>query len=350
MQPTRVLIADDSPTMRHYLSGLIDVSEDFQVVGQAQDGADAIRQVAERQPDVVLMDIKMPNIDGLAATRHIMQHCPTPVVVISSQLDVDVRLSLQALNAGALAVMSKLPNRHSPTLLAKQRELLNILRAMAQVSVVTRRRRVLARHQEQPSHVATGLLRARVSPSVLAIGASTGGPSALQRLLQALPADFPVPIVVVQHMPAEFVSGLVRWLSASTPLVVRLAQQGEPLRAGTVYVAQGDRDMVLRSDGVNLMARFIAPTSINHYTPSVDRLFSSVAAVCGKAAIGLILTGMGDDGARGLLEMYQAGAMTLAQDADSSTVFGMPRAAIDRGAVQQIESLSNLPAKILQLL
>lgn len=287
----------------------------------------------------------MPKMNGLEATRYLMQHKPTPIVVISSGLDRDVQLSLKAVEAGAVSVMSKLPSAHSPSFMRKRHELLTALRAMAGVSVVTRRS-----YSERKVVVPDGSKSTDTRPRILALGASTGGPSAVQRLLHALPHSFPLPIVLVQHMPAEFLPGLVRWLDESTHFVVSLAGDGTQIHAGEVYVAPGEQHLRISTLQDKLVTRLVTGTNAERHTPSVDQLFASLADTCGAQAIGVLLTGMGDDGAAGLLQMRQAGAITLAQDAASSTVFGMPRAAIARGAVQAVISLQDLPSKITKML
>lgn len=322
----------------------------MRVVGVAQTGAHAIKLVMALQPDVVLMDINMPELDGLAATRHIMRQHPTPIVIISSHVEADVQLSLKALEAGAVAVMNKLPTQRHPDYMAKRNELLTTLRAMAGVRVIARRsyaRPIVA----APAMCGVTPMRRLVrSPRVLAIGASTGGPRAVQTLLSALPADFPLPIVLVQHMPRDFLPGFVRWLGATTQLSVQAAKDGEAPLGGHVYVATGERHLVVERYQNKLILRTIVGTAADRHQPSVEALFKSVAAVCGNAAIGIILTGMGDDGAHGLLAMQQAGATTIAQDAASSVVFGMPRAAIACGAAQHVVALHDLPAMIMRII
>ncbi len=341
----RVVVVDDSPTIRRYLTTLIDEAEDMRVVGKAYDGTDALAQVQALQPDVISMDIKMPGIDGLEATRQIMTRYPTPVVVVSGLLQQDVQLSLQALEAGALAVIAKPPHRNSPSFAAKHRELLTTLRAMSAVKVVSRRMySTLSLADTQPA------LAVKVAPEIIAIASSTGGPSALTRLLRELPANFPVPIVIAQHMPDEFMDGLARWLDGATALRVRLARDGLPLIAGSVVLALGSSHLRVERQHGQLIARLTPDDGRSRYHPCADIMMESIAETCGADAIGVVLTGMGDDGTAGLSAMKQAGAVTIAQDEASSIVFGMPRAAIEREAVTHIEPLLNIPLKIQKLL
>jgi two-component system chemotaxis response regulator CheB len=341
---TRVLVADDSPTQRQYLTALINEASDMSVIGQAIDGAEAIRLAETLQPDVISMDIKMPRTDGLEATRHIMAQKPIPVVVVSSLLEDDIQLALKALDSGALAVVPKPVNRNHPEFDKQRQHLITTLRAMSRVKVVARRDQFRQTPDEtlSPKH--------RSTPEIIAIGTSTGGPRALHRLLMDLPSTLPVPIVVVQHMPHEFIPGLARWLAHVTPLEVSVAQNGQKLLPGQVTIAPGSHHLLVEKQGLQLVARLSEESYGQLYTPSVDVLFRSVVATCGAAAIGIIMTGMGNDGALGLLAMKESGAYTLAQDEYTSTVFGMPNAAIRCGAVELTVSLSNLPSEILKVL
>ncbi|RMG86440.1 MAG: chemotaxis-specific protein-glutamate methyltransferase CheB [Chloroflexi bacterium] len=341
----RVLLADDSPTIRRHLATMINATPGMKVIGEARDGAEALALVQQLQPDVVSMDIRMPGMDGLQATRLIMEQHPTPVVVVSGVLTSEVELSFRAIQAGALAVVEKPPDRRSPAFEEKYRRLVTTLAAMSKVSLVARRIPLA----EQSTLPTTGLLRSLQIPEVVAIGASAGGPSALSRLLGALPAEFPLPIVVVQHMPPEFIYGLARWLDKSTSLGVCVAHDGQALEAGVVHLSPGDAHLTLaRKDG-ELRAKLVMERGTYRYQPAVDMLFESVAQVCGGRSMGIVLTGMGDDGARGLKAIRDAGGHTLAQDRASSTVFGMPSAAIEAGAVQYVVSLTNIPSTLLKL-
>jgi two-component system chemotaxis response regulator CheB len=286
------------------------------------------------------MDISMPGIDGLEATRRIMNRQPTPVVIVSGLVDRDVDLSFQAMQAGALAVVEKPPYRHDPAFAAKQRQMVSTLAAMARVHVV--RRWDAGPSDAKPATTRVSTNRLRIKPEVIAIGASAGGPGALSQLLRDLPTDYRVPIVIAQHIPEEFVNGLARWLSKATPLTVRVAADNLVLQPGTIYLAPGSAHVVLERQGEKLMTCLKKEQGEHRYKPSVDVLFESVANVCGSGGVGIVLTGMGDDGAAGLLAMRQAGALTFAQDEATSTVFGMPGASIARGAVEHVLALSNL--------
>ena len=346
----RILLAEDSPTVRRYLASIIEEESGMRVVGEAQNGLEAVKLVAELKPDVVSMDIKMPELDGLEATRRIMAQTPTPIVVVSGFLEVDVQLSLQAMEAGALAVVGKPPDRQNPAFVEKSRQLLTTLRAMAGVKVISRRSLNKSREISKKSKAEISILEKLARPELIAIGASTGGPSALLRLLNEFPVDFPIPLVIVQHMPNEFIPGLARWLNTATALHVEVAYDGLVLERGIVALAPGSAHMLVERQGNQLIIHLSEEIGLSRHMPSVDVLFKSVAKTCGRGAIGLILTGMGDDGSQGLLSMRQAGAHTFVQDESSCTVFGMPRAAIEIGAAQYICSLSHLASKIKKLL
>jgi len=337
--PIRVLLADDSATTRSYLAGLIAAAPGLTVVGEARDGEEAVRLVEALHPDVVSMDIRMPRLDGLEATRQIMASRPTPTVVVSALVEEDVDLSFKAMEAGALAVLRKPPAHRDPDYSVLQREFITTLKAMAGVTVV--------RRWQEPSNGAkpvTANLSPKYSvgsdttpvskPELIAIGASAGGPSALSSLLGDLPENFTPPIVIVQHMPDEFLPGLARWLGKHTPLRVVMAESGQALQPSTVYLAAGGAHLTIARRGRLLISNRVVDKTNPRYCPSIDVFFASVAEVCGTTGVGIILTGMGDDGAKGLLDIRKAGGRTMAQSEASCTVFGMPGVAIANGAVE----------------
>lgn len=344
----RVLIAEDSPTVRSYLKSIINETQGFRVVGEAENGVVAVALTQQLKPDIITMDIVMPIADGLSATRQIMAECPTPVVVVSGVLGSEVELSMQALQMGALAVLPKLPERNKPEFATRRQELIQTLKAMSGVKVISRREH-LTNGQGYVVKPATKPIALRPKPEVLVMGASTGGPTALQRIFSKLPKTFPLPIVIVQHMPDEFMGGLARWLRSNSPMQVQMAHHGIDLRPGTIYIALGGAHLLLKRSREKLRTLLVSERGDERFQPSINILFESVSIACGSSAIGVILTGMGDDGAEGLLKLRKTGAYTFAQDEKSSTVFGMPNSAIERGAVERVVDLENMPTELLKL-
>jgi two-component system, chemotaxis family, protein-glutamate methylesterase/glutaminase len=337
-QPIRVLLAENSRARRDMLLGLLLASSDFEVVGTAGNGKAAIAEAQRLRPNVIAMDIDLPILDGYEATRQIMRQCPTPIVLVSNQDDI-AQSSSQALAAGALAVVRKPGARVSAE--DDRMALLTTLRLMADVRVVTRHvARAVA------SAPAGDQRPALVVPKVLAIAASTGGPAAVHTVLHGLGANFPLPVLVVQHIARGFVPALAEWLNNTLAVPVRIAQPGERFLPGQIYLAPEDHHLVARDPGTAGLRPVAAG---DRFCPSADLLFETVANVYGSGAIGLVLTGMGDDGTRGLLALRAAGGLTLAQDAVSCVVYGMPRAAIEAGAITRSASLATIANVILEL-
>jgi len=331
----RVLVAEDSRAERALLVSILESDPAIRVVGEAADGAQAVEMTLRLRPDLVTMDVHMPRLDGLEATREIMVRAPTPIVVVSSSVRPDdIALSLRATGAGALAAIAKPEGPASPRFEEDRAQLVAMVRAMADVKVV---RRWGARPETAVPAAPTPVPRAPVR--LVAVAASTGGPVALQTLLSALPASFPVPVLVVQHMSRGFVEVLARWLGTATALRVKVAAAGERLVPGTVYLAPDDQHLGATPDGaVELSA---APPQ-EGFRPSASYLFRSSAAAYGESLLAVILTGMGSDGVRGLRAAREAGALVLAQDEESSVIYGMPREAVQAvvvGAVLPLESI-----------
>ncbi len=363
MASIRVLVVEDSLTQRHQLVSLIQSAPGMAVVGQARDGLEAVQFVEELRPDVISMDIRMPRLGGLEATRQIMESFPTPIVIVS-HASSDAQVAMQAMQAGALAAVEKPPMKGHPDYAARCDELVSMLRLMSGVRVIrhwsdpsTRAvkgdtQELKADHSLKAAAVSQPLLKRQtgrlqgLQPEIVAIGASAGGPGTLARILGALPADFHLPILIVQHLTREFMPGLAEWLDRAGPLSVRLPTAGEMPHPGTVLVAPGsvhlrvsaDRRIVLDSD-----------RGVYRHHPAVDVLFDSVARHYGQSAIGIILTGMGDDGAAGLQALRQAGARTIVQDEATCIVFGMPAAAIALGAAEYVLPLDRIAPAILEL-
>ena len=342
----RVLVAEDSPTVQDLLVWILQSDPDLQVVGMANDGEEAVRLAARLRPDVITMDIHMPRMDGFQATREIMRQTPTPIVVVSATVDTEsMETSFSALQAGALSVVQKPTGPGNPNYEAVREGLVTTVKLMSEVKVVRRWGRKPS--IPGPSVPVFPPAPVKVQAEVVAIAASTGGPAALCQVLCGLPADFPVPVVVVQHISHGFSEGLVSWLDRATELKVELARQGDRLSPGRVLVAPDSRHMMVRPGGRILLG----PAGLdNGLCPSANQLFDSVANAFGAKALGVILTGMGRDGVEGLRRLKVVGGRVLAQDEASCVVFGMPKEAITAGLVDRVVPLQQMAAAIVELL
>jgi two-component system, chemotaxis family, protein-glutamate methylesterase/glutaminase len=341
----RVLVADDSPTARALLVQILSSDPEIRIIGEAKDGAEAVAATGRLRPDLVAMDLHMPRLDGLEATREIMITAPTPIVIITaSQRARDVEDSMEIIHSGALEVLAKPPDPHSAEFPAAARRLIATIKAMAQVKVVRRWRPSASRvATPRPPAVARSEARARI----VAIATSTGGPAALQRLLSDLPAAYPLPILIVQHITPGFTAGLASWLNGVTPLRVKMAEHGEPLVAHTVYLAPDDLHLGTAERGGSVALSNTPP--IGGFRPSGTFLFESVARAYGPSALALILTGMGDDGVVGLRAIQKAGGQIIAQDEKTSVVFGMPGAAVAAGLAPLVLPLEAIAPRLVAL-
>jgi two-component system chemotaxis response regulator CheB len=322
----RVLVVDDSALSRRHLCSVLTGDPELQVVGEAHDGGEAVAMVESLEPDVITMDIHMPDMDGFETTRRIMERSPRPIVIVSADFDPnDVVRSFRALEAGALTVLPKPRYAGDESSSERVAEFVQTVKLMATVKVFERHSRV-----QHPLPVRQ--VRGTQPAEIVAIGASTGGPAALATLLGVLPFDFPIPIVVAQHVARGFDAGLVRWLDGVCELDVRLAMAGEPLHGRTVLIApHGVHLGVTRSGRATLS--YSEP--VGGHRPSATYLFHSVARAYGPAGLGVIMTGMGTDGIAGLEAMKSAGGRVLGQDEASCVVYGMPRAAQQAGIVDR---------------
>lgn len=325
----RVLVVEDSAVTREYLLYLLGQDPKLEVVGTAKDGMEAVEQAERLRPDVILMDVHMPRLNGFEATRLIMERAPTPIVIVSASFARDeVGMTFEALRAGALTVVEKPLGPDHPGQAESVAKLAEAVRLMAEVKVIRRWPR-RARPVTAPPSVA----QADQTIRIVAIGASTGGPAAISAILEALPAGLGAPILLVQHIAPGFTEGLVEWLAQGTGLEVRLAETDESVRAGTVYVAPERFQMGITKAG---RIRLAQEPAEDGFCPSAGYLFEAVAEAYGPSAVGILLTGMGRDGAKGLLRLREAGAVTIAQDEETSVVFGMPGEAVRLGAPQYV--------------
>ncbi|MCP3139913.1 chemotaxis-specific protein-glutamate methyltransferase CheB [Pyxidicoccus xibeiensis] len=342
--PLRILVAEDSPTARRLLVEILRADPGLTVVGEAKDGVEAVELAHRLRPSLVTMDIQMPRMDGLEATRRIMTEVPTPVVVVSTLVERDIQTSMAALRAGALAVLQKPVGPEAPDFDADSRRLRDTLRAMAEVKVVRRWPERTAATPPTSVPVVEAPAAAPVKTAVVALAASTGGPAALFRVLSELPAGFPVPLLVVQHIAIGFGQGLAQWLGTAGPLPVKVAGDGEPLLPGHVYLAPDDRHLGVHPDRRVEVSR-AAP--INGFRPSATWLFRSVARTYGPASLAVVLTGMGQDGLDGVRELHDAGGHVLAQDEGSSVVYGMPGVVVAANLAHEVVPLPSIASRLL---
>lgn len=352
IEALRVLIVDDSPLMRRTLRALLESDPWIKVVGEAANGEEALLRVDELGPDVITMDVRMPVLDGLQTTEQLMAYHPTPILVLTASLSsYDVDITFKMLGAGALDVMEKPRLTDKESFERARRELVRKVKLLSRVQVVTHlrgRRRPAGAGHLAPMSISVSddalagqqsvapLVRVSAVPApgmaLVVIGASTGGPRVLRQILSGLPRSFGAAILVVQHIAAGFSGGMAEWLSETVTLPVALAQEGLPIKAGQIIVAQDRYDLLVQPDHcIHLSAN---PLLLQR--PSVDITMQSAAEVYGASVIGVLLTGMGRDGAFGMRSIRRAGGYTIAQNEATSLIFGMPRAAIELRAVDMV--------------
>ncbi|MFO0735338.1 MAG: chemotaxis response regulator protein-glutamate methylesterase [Labilithrix sp.] len=336
----RILIVDDSALVRRLLTQQLASVPDFEVVGCATDPYAARDRILELQPDVITLDIEMPRMDGLEFLERVMRYHPLPVVIVSSLAPEGSDAAFRALELGAIEIVAKPRNQYSAP--DVRDGLIRAIRAAGQAKVAPR-----ARPAAGARPVVRGVSALKTTDRVVAIGASTGGTVALERVILGLPAAIPG-IVIVQHMPLGMTAPFSRRLQSLTKLTVREARDGDVIAPGLVLVAPAGHHAVVHRSGAQLVVRLKDGPRVHHQRPAVDILFKSVAAAAGQNAIGVLLTGMGADGAEGLLAMKDAGAETIGESEESCVVYGMPRAAAELGAVKRVVALDEVANTIVR--
>lgn len=343
MKKIKVLIVDDSAVVRQSLTALLEKDKGIEVIGTAADPFIAAQKISVEVPDVITLDVEMPRMDGITFLRKIMSQHPIPVVIISSLTAHGTETAIQALELGAVDVIKKTQLNHS-VLSEAELNILQIVRSAAK-SVVKRRGNPKLREAIASKPVVSHSM-VRTTDKIVAVGASTGGTEAILDFLVAMPLDCPG-IVIVQHMPEVFTKSFAERLNRICKITVKEASNGDSILKGQALIAPGNKHLEVRRSGARYYVEIRDGDPVNRHRPSVDVLFQSTAKFAGKNAIGVIMTGMGADGAKGLLEMKNAGAFTIAQDEHSCIVFGMPKEAVRLNAVEKVLPLSQIAGVVL---
>jgi two-component system chemotaxis response regulator CheB len=347
--PVKVMIVDDSATVRQVLSGIIDATPDLRVTGTAADPVFALEKMNRDWPDVILLDVEMPRMDGITFMKKLMAERPTPVVICSSLTEKGAQTTMQALAAGAVDIITKPRMGVKDFLAGAAKEVVEAVRGAARANMKRMVPRVPA---VAPKLTADAVLCApaqamhETTDKVVAVGTSTGGTQALEKLLAELPRTTPG-LVVVQHMPEKFTAAFAQRLDGICEMEVREARQGDRVLPGRALIAPGGRHMMLKRNGAQYHVDVVDGPPVSRHRPSVDVLFRSAARSAGRNAMGVIMTGMGDDGARGMREMHEAGAWNVAQDEASCVVYGMPKEAVKLGGVDRTLPLDEIAGAIL---
>ncbi|KGX88619.1 protein-glutamate methylesterase/protein-glutamine glutaminase [Pontibacillus marinus] len=353
MKGIRVLVIDDSAFMRKMITDILDEDSRLTVIGTARNGEDGLRKIRELSPDVVTLDIEMPIMDGLDCLQQIMKDTPLPVVMLSSLTAQGAESTMKAMEYGAIDFIQKPSGAISLDIETIQEEITKKVFEAANVNV----ERLITQHKEETSTIPftpkkTKLLQQKSLKKLIAIGASTGGPRALQKVLMQLPEDLPAPVLIVQHMPQGFTKSLANRLNTLCQVHVKEAENGEVLQKGTVYIAPGDFHMTVRKVGMSLAIQLSqTPERLGH-RPSVDVMFESLLGLNNYETYAIVLTGMGSDGARGLemLKKKSEHVVALAESSESSVVYGMPKAAFQTNQVDHVVHLNDVTNTVMKLI
>lgn len=343
-KPIRVLVVDDSAIIREAIAKALESDEEIKIIGTANDGKEAIDLLPKLKPDIITMDIVMPVMNGVQATEYIMAYHPTPILVITSMLPQDMEIAFKALNAGALDVIERpsISELSKPTSKIRK-ELIDKVKLLANVKVITH---LGGRSQKREKDTLQTITKKQdVKFKIVGIASSTGGPKTIKKILCKLPPDFPIPIVIVQHISQGFTKGLVDWWNTECALEIKEGKDGEKLCNGVVYVSPSFVHMTVTKNG---RVKLEDTPPVGGHKPSANVLLSSIAQAYPQSAIGIILTGMGDDGAIGIKAIKEAGGFTIAEDESSCAIFGMPKVAIEMGVVDKVMPSDEIADEIIR--
>lgn len=340
----RALVVDDSAFMRGVITKMLESDKEIEVIGTAKNGLEAIEKVEALKPDVMTLDIEMPVMNGLDALKHIMEKNPLPVIMFSALTQEGAEITLEALTIGAADFIAKDFSNFSVNIINKENELVHKIKTVAKKKRLYSIKRVITSGKPFSTSKVN-----KTRHNILAIGASTGGPPAIEHILSSLPQDFPVPVIIAQHMPRLFTKSFAQRLNNAAKISVKEAENGEALKSGVAFIAPGDTHMSIKRKGTEVFIEFVNDTKYI-YRPSVDLLFSSTASAYGEGAISVILTGMGSDGLAGIKDIKSKKGYVIAQNEETCVVFGMPRAVINANMADAVLPLEKIPEEIIKVL
>lgn len=340
----KVLVVDDSAFMRKAISSMLQEDSEIKVIGTARDGLEAIQMVQELNPDIVTMDIEMPRMDGITALKEIMQNSPLPVIIVSSLTTEGAKVTLQALELGAVDFIPKNLAELSVNIVKIKGILLEKIKTIAKRGIL--RRKPLIKLSDSKIEIPKVKIAQR-KVSIVSIGTSTGGPKALQEIIPKLPKDFPVPVVVAQHMPANFTKPFAERLNQLSQITVKEAEEGEPLKSCTVYVAAGRGHMKIKRRGIEVFVCISEDKEDFIYRPNVDLLMESVAECFPGRSLGVVLSGMGNDGLKGCKKIKETGGRVFAQNEETCVIYGMPKAVVEAGIADKVIPLEEMAGEII---